>query len=97
LGEGLVKKISDKEINGMIENSDMRVMILFMEYVNILVKKGFWVAEAQQKCLRVYYNLRWKHSKQHYGGYVKLSIEFLSRWLISFEQLTFDKFIKNDV
>jgi len=41
LGEGLVKKISDKEINGMIENSDMRVMILFMEYVNILVKKGF--------------------------------------------------------
>lgn len=36
LGEGLVKKISETDINKMIESSDMKVMIVFMEYVNIL-------------------------------------------------------------
>lgn len=31
----------------MIESSDMRVMIIFMEYVNILTKKDLWFVKTQ--------------------------------------------------
>lgn len=58
-----MKKIREKEIEKMIECSDLKVMIVLMENVHIFIIKDIWITETQQNSSGVHYDFKWGNTK----------------------------------